>query len=143
MGCYFLPQGIFHNPGIKPGSPALEAAALTSEPPGKPSRQTVCNKSALFQGCCKLDTHVCAELLSCMQHHRLYPTRILCPWGFSARMLEWVVISFSRGNFPIQGSNARLLHCRHILYHRATGEAKIGYALTDKRKSFKETYRNY
>ena len=24
------------NPGIKPGSPALEADALTSEPPGKP-----------------------------------------------------------------------------------------------------------
>ena len=28
--------GDLPNPGIKPGSPALEADALTSEPPGKP-----------------------------------------------------------------------------------------------------------
>ena len=31
MGCHFLPD-----PGIEPGSPALEADTLTSEPPGKP-----------------------------------------------------------------------------------------------------------
>ena len=29
------PRGL-PNPGIEPGSPALEADALTSEPPGKP-----------------------------------------------------------------------------------------------------------
>ena len=34
-----------------------------------------------------------------------------------ARMLEWVVIPFSRGIFPSQGSNPHLLHCRQILYH--------------------------
>ena len=34
-----------------------------------------------------------------------------------ARMLEWVVIPFSRGIFPTQGSNPHLLHCRQILYH--------------------------
>ena len=34
-----------------------------------------------------------------------------------ARILEWVVISFSRGIFPTQGSNFGLLHCRGILYH--------------------------
>ena len=28
--------GDLRNPGIEPGSPALEADALTSEPPGKP-----------------------------------------------------------------------------------------------------------
>ena len=31
--------GDLPNPGIKPGSPALEADALTSEPPGKPISQ--------------------------------------------------------------------------------------------------------
>ena len=40
VGCHFLLQGIFpthgSNPGIEPGSPSLEADALTSEPPGKP-----------------------------------------------------------------------------------------------------------
>ena len=39
VGCHFLLQGIFptqgSNPGIEPGSPALEAGASTSEPPGK------------------------------------------------------------------------------------------------------------
>ena len=30
-------EGDLPSPGIKPGSPALEADALTSEPPGKPS----------------------------------------------------------------------------------------------------------
>ena len=34
-----------------------------------------------------------------------------------ARILEWVVISFSRGIFPIQGPNQWLLHCKWILYH--------------------------
>ena len=33
-----------------------------------------------------------------------------------ARILEWVAIAFSRGIFPIQGSNPGLLHCRQILY---------------------------
>ena len=32
-------RGDIPNPGIKPGSPALEADALTSEPPGKPGRE--------------------------------------------------------------------------------------------------------
>ena len=36
VGCHFLLQGIFPTPGIEPRSPALQADALTSEPPGKP-----------------------------------------------------------------------------------------------------------
>ena len=32
----FPSPGELPNPGIKPGSPALQADALTSEPPGKP-----------------------------------------------------------------------------------------------------------
>ena len=32
----FPSPGDLPNPGIKPGSPALQADALTSEPPGKP-----------------------------------------------------------------------------------------------------------
>ena len=36
---------------------------------------------------------------------------------FQPRLLEWVVIPFSRGIFPAQGSNPGLLHRRHILYH--------------------------
>ena len=36
---------------------------------------------------------------------------------FQGRILEWVAVPFSRGIFPIQGSNPGLLHCRQILYH--------------------------
>ena len=43
MGCHFLLQGIFptqgSNPGIEPESIALEADALTSEPPGKQRKE--------------------------------------------------------------------------------------------------------
>ena len=34
-----------------------------------------------------------------------------------ARVLEWVVIPFSRGIFPTQGLDLGLPHCRRILYH--------------------------
>ena len=36
VGCHFLLQGIFPTQGSKPMSPALQADALPSEPPGKP-----------------------------------------------------------------------------------------------------------
>ena len=36
VGCHPLLQGIFPTQGIKPGSLALQANSLPSEPPGKP-----------------------------------------------------------------------------------------------------------
>ena len=33
VGCHFLLQGDLPDPGIEPGSPALQADALSSEPP--------------------------------------------------------------------------------------------------------------
>ena len=36
-GLPFPPPGDLPDPGIEPGSPALQADALPSEPPGKPS----------------------------------------------------------------------------------------------------------
>ena len=36
VGCHFLLQGNLPDPRIEPWSPALQADALTSEPPGKP-----------------------------------------------------------------------------------------------------------
>ena len=35
VGCHFLSPGDFPHPGIEPGSPALQADALPSEPSGK------------------------------------------------------------------------------------------------------------
>ena len=34
MGCHFPSPGDLPDPGIEPGSPAFQADALTSEPPG-------------------------------------------------------------------------------------------------------------
>ena len=39
-GLPFPSPGDLPDPGIEPGSPALEADALTSEPPGKPQKDT-------------------------------------------------------------------------------------------------------
>ena len=36
MGCHFLLQGVFPNPGIEPMSPALAGGFFTTELPGKP-----------------------------------------------------------------------------------------------------------
>ena len=33
-----------------------------------------------------------------LQPYGLWPTRLLCPWIFQARILEWFAISFSRGS---------------------------------------------
>ena len=35
MGCHGLLQGIQPDPGVEPGSPAVQADSLPSEPPGK------------------------------------------------------------------------------------------------------------
>ena len=36
VGCHFLLQGIFLNPGIEPVAPALAGGFFATEPPGKP-----------------------------------------------------------------------------------------------------------
>ena len=40
-GSPFPSPGDLPDPGIEPGSPALQADALSSEPPGKPSKKWV------------------------------------------------------------------------------------------------------
>ena len=48
-GLPFPSPGDLPNPGIKPGSPALWAGALPSEPPGKPSGYEISiQKSTIF-----------------------------------------------------------------------------------------------
>ena len=38
-GLPFPSPGVLSNPGIEPGSPALQADSIPSEPPGKPLRR--------------------------------------------------------------------------------------------------------
>ena len=47
MGYYFLPQGIFPDPGTEPRTPTLQAGSSLSEPPGKPNLTQVNSVSHL------------------------------------------------------------------------------------------------
>ena len=44
------------------------------------------------------------------------------PWGFPGKNTGVGCHSLLQGIFPTQGLNLGLLHCKQILYHRATGE---------------------
>ena len=48
--------------------------------------------------------------------HGLYPTGFLRPWDFPGKSTEVGCHFFLQGNFPTQGSNPGLLHCRQTLY---------------------------
>ena len=66
--------------------------------------------------------------------HGLSTARLLCPWDSPGKNTEMGCLALLQGIFPTQESNLsllRLLHCRQILYHWATGEApKIAMLLS-------------
>ena len=71
----------------------------------------------------------CAHSLSCIQlfgPHRLYPTRLHCPWNFPGKNTTVGCHFLLQRIFLTQGSNP-LLHVfcteRQILYHCTTWEA--------------------
>ena len=51
-----------------------------------------------------------------LRPHGLEPTRLLHPWGFPGKSTEVGCHFLLQGNFPTQGSNPGLLHCRQTLY---------------------------
>ena len=53
------------------------------------------------------------------------PRSSLCPWGFPGKNIGVGCQSLLQGIFLTQGSNWHLLHCRWVLYHWSTWEAKI------------------
>ena len=61
----------------------------------------------------------------------LLPARLLCPWDFQAKILEWVAIFLLQGIFPTQGLNPcvlDVLHCRQILYplsHQGSSQTSV------------------
>ena len=105
-GLPFPSPGELPDPGIEPRSPALQADALTSEPPGKPTLQQENrlnekprhrNEQRPFTATRKSESEVaqsCPTLCNAMDcslpHFFVH--------GISqARVLEWVAISFPRG----------------------------------------------
>ena len=57
--------------------------------------------------------------------HRRWLTRLLYPWIFQARILEWVVISSFRGSSPPRDLIRISYICRWILNRWATRETPI------------------
>ena len=51
VGLPFPPPGDLPDPGIEPGSPALQADALPSKPPGKPELIHAAAAAKLIQSC--------------------------------------------------------------------------------------------
>ena len=88
----FPSPGNLSDPGIEPGSPALQADYLLSEPQGKLKRNS----------------------LSPVRH---FATLLTVVHGvLQARILEWVALSLLQWIFPNQELNEGSLHCRRILY---------------------------
>ena len=56
--------------------------------------------------------------------HRLYPSRLLCPWGFSRQEYWGGLPCPSPGDLPTQRSNPGLPHFRQILYHLSHRKAQ-------------------
>ena len=56
--------------------------------------------------------------------HGLEPTGLLRPWDFPGKNTEVGCNFLLQGNFPTQGSNLGLLHCRQMLYHCTRGGIK-------------------
>ena len=83
--------GDLPNPGIKPGSPALQADALTSEPPGKPRLIIVTNykrlsvfnivalKLVLYLKASIIKMKLLSRAESKRQRHIFYIYSFLCP----------------------------------------------------------------
>ena len=57
---------------------------------------------------------------------------LLCPWNSPGKHTGVGSHSLLQGIFPTQGPNLGLLHCRQILYRRATREAPAKIKLNGK-----------
>ena len=104
------PEGL-PDPGIEPGSPALQADALPSEPPGKP----ILFYFILFFYQGETESEVAQSCLTLCDRMDYSPPGSSVHGILQAKILEWVAISFSRGIFLTQGSNPGLPHCRQML----------------------------
>ena len=116
-GLPFLFPGDFPHPGIEPGSPALQADSLPTEPPQKPHKlYTLLLIKSVLNSCLlnhdrmhillisilySYSNIAIAVLVKVIQSCQLFITlwTIACqaPLYMEARVLKWVVIPFSRG----------------------------------------------
>ena len=118
----FPSPGDHPNPGIEPGSPALEADTLTSEPPGKPQRKDnqLHNNSVNPPAEYREAPYLPACLVSFFSV-KLFVTlwtvayQAPLPMGFSRQDTGVGFHFLLQGIFQTQILNPRLLPCRQIL----------------------------
>ena len=134
-GYPFPSPGDLLNPGIEPGSPALQADSLPAEPQGKP-KDTGVGSLSLLQGIF-LPQVWNQGLLHCrwILYQLCYqgsPTSVLFTklsgWQFLLNKLsgwQFLLNSIKQWEiFPTQAWNLGLLHCRQILYLLSHQEAQ-------------------
>ena len=89
-------------------------------------RGSVLSGLALFVPC-----KVAQSCLTLCDPHRLYPTRLLCPWGCPDKDTGVGGHALFQGIFLIQGLNPSLLHLLHWFTSSATWEACGLFSHTD------------
>ena len=113
MDCHFLLQGIFPTQGLNPSLPHCRQTLYHVSHQGNPIYISIFlfNFSGLIT--C---VPACSVAQSCptLSHPMdCSPPGSSVHWITPARILEWAAISSSRGIFPTQGSNPRLLWLLH------------------------------
>ena len=66
---------------------------------------------------------------SSLRSHGLQLARLLCPWNSPGKNTGVGCHPLLQSNFPSQGSNPGLLHCRQILYHLSYREVPASLLL--------------
>ena len=74
-----LPPGDRPNPGTEPGSPALQADSLSSEPLGKPGEGAAIGNRGIFRAGCSEERAVVVSLNGL----RLFLWMAFCPWNIT------------------------------------------------------------
>ena len=101
-GWPFPSPGDLPNSGIKPGSPALQADSLLSEPPGNPLYKMGMLIGSVLKGCSEAQANYC--VLVAQSYPTLHsPMNCSLPGSsvhgiLQAIVLERIAISFSRGS---------------------------------------------
>ena len=73
--------------------------------------------------CARAHTRTCSVVSDSLGPYGLQPTRLLCPWNFPRRILEWGAMSSSRGSSQPRDWTRVSCIGRWIFHHWATGEA--------------------
>ena len=126
VGSLSLLQGIFPTQGSNPGLPHCRQILYHLSHKGRPSQHIFSHYMVAWNWVLHACVLSCLVVSDSLQHHELQPTRLLCPWDFPGKNLEWVAISsFSRSSHMRDGIRVSYVTSigRQILYHLANWEA--------------------